>query len=72
MAFARIVVRLGDDLGLHPGQAAERLPRFSRQIPLPATDPMDAMLGQVRAAYGPASARFVALQLEHPLWQAAR
>jgi putative intracellular protease/amidase len=51
---------------------ADHLPHFSRQVPLPATDPMDAMLGQVRAAYGPASARFVALQLEHPLWRTGR
>jgi len=40
--------------------------RFDRTVEAPETGAIEGMIGQVRAAYGEATARFVALQLEHP------
>jgi len=40
--------------------------RFDREAPLPGGGAMEAMFGQIRSAYGEPTARFVALQLEHP------
>jgi len=40
--------------------------RFDRQAPLPGPGAMETMFGQIRTAYGAPTARFVALQLEHP------
>lgn len=40
--------------------------RFGRSIALPGPDVMTTTFAQVRHAYGPATARFVALQFEHP------
>ncbi len=46
----------------------ERAPRFTRDLPLGSGEPFDGMLAEVRRAYGEPTARFVALQLEHPYW----
>jgi putative intracellular protease/amidase len=59
---ARVVSRRG--LTIQSAQDAPK--RFDRQANLPAAGAMEAMFGQVRAAYGEPTARFVALQLEHP------
>lgn len=40
--------------------------RFDRQVQLPSAGAMEAVFGQIRSAYGEPTARFVALQLEHP------
>ncbi|MEW5685399.1 MAG: DJ-1/PfpI family protein [Pseudomonadota bacterium] len=40
--------------------------RFDRMANLPAQRPMETLFGQIQAAYGPTTARFVALQFEHP------
>lgn len=40
--------------------------RFDRQALLPGAGAMEAVFGQIRSAYGEPTARFVALQLEHP------
>ena len=40
--------------------------RFDRMANLPASRPMETMFGQIQTAYGPTTARFVALQFEHP------
>lgn len=40
--------------------------RFDRQIAPAGPGAMEAMFGQIRAVYGQPTARFVALQLEHP------
>jgi putative intracellular protease/amidase len=41
--------------------------RFDRRLaPLPGGDAMPATFNQIRQAYGPTTARFVALQFEHP------
>ena len=40
--------------------------RFDRRVALPAPDVMLATFAQVRRAYGETTARFVALQFEHP------
>jgi hypothetical protein len=40
--------------------------RFDRRVALPAPDVMLATFDQVRRAYGETTARFVALQFEHP------
>jgi len=46
---------------------AETLPkRFDRSVALPAPDVMLSTFDQVRRAYGEPTARFVALQFEHP------
>jgi putative intracellular protease/amidase len=52
--------------------ASDRLPGFSRQVRLSARAPIEVMLDEVAEAYGPATARFVALQLEHPRWLEGR
>lgn len=49
---------------------AERLPEFSRTLKLATGRPIEAMLGELSEAYGDPTARFVALQLEHPSWVA--
>ena len=59
---ATVVSRRG--LTIHADPAAPK--RFDRQASLPATGPIEGMIDQVRAAYGQSTARFVALQLEHP------
>lgn len=41
-------------------------PRFDRVADLPDRQPMEALFGQIQMAYGPTTARFVALQFEHP------
>ena len=48
--------------------ASDRLPSFSRRVTLAQKAPIEAMLDEVEAAYGRPTARFVALQLEHPRW----
>lgn len=40
--------------------------RFDRQLALPGPDVMEATFEQIRGAYGNPTARFVALQFEHP------
>ncbi len=40
--------------------------RFDRQAALPGAGAMEAVFGQIGSAYGEPTARFVALQLEHP------
>ena len=40
--------------------------RFDRKVALPRTDVMTATFNQIRRAYGAPTARFVALQFEHP------
>jgi putative intracellular protease/amidase len=40
--------------------------RFNRQVALPPADVMEATFEQIRLAYGAPTARFVALQFEHP------
>jgi hypothetical protein len=40
--------------------------RFDRQVVLPRADAMKATFAQIRRAYGAPTARFVALQFEHP------
>ena len=59
---ATVVSRRG--LTIHA--AADPPKRFDRQATLPTAGAMEAMFGQVQAAYGAPTARFVALQLEHP------
>ncbi len=39
---------------------------FDRTAVLPATNAMVGVFEQIRAAYGESTARFVALQFEHP------
>lgn len=59
---ARVTSRHG--LALH---RAARLPeRFDRRVVLPRGEAMAATFGQIERAYGPTTARFVALQFEHP------
>lgn len=48
--------------------ASDRLPSFSRQVRLTGRASIEAMLDDVEAAYGAPTAKFVALQLEHPRW----
>ena len=51
---------------------ARRLPAdFDRRVPLPQGDAMTATFQQLRRAYGDPTARFVAVQFEHP-WGLAR
>lgn len=45
-------------------------PRFTRELRLAGGEPFDSMLAAVAEAYGEPTARFVALQLEHPYWTA--
>jgi hypothetical protein len=46
---------------------ARNLPaRFDRTVPLPGTEAMESTFGLIRKAYGEPTARFVALQFEHP------
>ena len=46
---------------------ARALPaRFDRKLDLPDGEPMQATFNQIRLAYGASTARFVALQFEHP------
>ena len=52
--------------------ASDRLPRFSRQVRLARQAPIEEMLDEVATAYGAPTARFVALQLEHPRWLVGR
>lgn len=59
---ATVVSRRG--LTIHADPAAPR--HFDRQATLPATGAIEGMIDQLRAAYGQPTARFVALQLEHP------
>lgn len=59
---ATIVSRRG--LTIHADPSAPK--RFDRQATLPASAAIEGMIDQVRAAYGAPTARFVALQLEHP------
>jgi putative intracellular protease/amidase len=40
--------------------------RFDRVASLPERRPMETLFGQIQTAYGPTTARFVALQFEHP------
>jgi putative intracellular protease/amidase len=40
--------------------------RFDRKVALPQADAMEATFDQIRVAYGAPTARFVALQFEHP------
>jgi len=40
--------------------------RFDRKVALPRTEAMARILDQTCLAYGPSTARFVALQFEHP------
>lgn len=51
---------------------ADKPPTFSRTLKLTSGQPIEAMLEAVGEAYGEATERFVALQLEHPLWLASR
>lgn len=51
-------------LTVYGDSAAPR--RFDRQVTPAGAGPMEVMFGQIRAAYGQPTARFVALQLEHP------
>jgi putative intracellular protease/amidase len=47
--------------------ASRGLPaRFERQVALPGAEPMQRTFDQIRTAYGEPTARFVALQFEHP------
>jgi putative intracellular protease/amidase len=39
---------------------------FDRRLALPGADALQATFSQIRRAYGPTTARFVALQFEHP------
>lgn len=59
---ATVVSRRG--LTIHADPAAPK--RFGRQAALPASGAIEGMIDQVRTAYGQPTARFVALQLEHP------
>lgn len=52
--------------------ASDRLPSFSRQVRLSGRAAIEEMLDEVAAAYGDPTARFVALQLEHPQWSQRR
>ncbi|WP_309643324.1 DJ-1/PfpI family protein [Phenylobacterium sp.] len=49
---------------------ADQLPAFDRMARLANARAIEAMLGDLGEAYGDPTARFVALQLEHPLWLA--
>jgi hypothetical protein len=40
--------------------------RFDRRVALPRPDVMQTTFAQIGRAYGPTTARFVALQFEHP------
>jgi hypothetical protein len=40
--------------------------RFDRKVTLPPPEVTPATFAQIRAAYGERTARFVALQFEHP------
>lgn len=51
-------------LTIHPDRSPPR--RFDRQVTPGGPGAMEAMFGQIRSAYGEPTARFVALQLEHP------
>lgn len=52
--------------GLTVYRARELPARFDRTAALPGPDVMVRSFGQIRRAYGEATARFVALQFEHP------
>jgi putative intracellular protease/amidase len=52
--------------GLVVYRAATPPQRFDRRVALPPPDVMLGTFAQVSRAYGPATARFVALQFEHP------
>lgn len=52
--------------GLAVYRSATPPQRFDRSVALPAPDVMLATFDQVRRAYGETTARFVALQFEHP------
>jgi putative intracellular protease/amidase len=52
--------------GLTVYRAATLPKRFNRTVDLPAPDVMASTFAQVRRAYGEGTARFVALQFEHP------
>lgn len=51
---------------------AEQAPSFNRTVRLTSNRSIEAMLQAVGEAYGEPTGRFVALQLEHPLWLAGR
>jgi hypothetical protein len=40
--------------------------RFEREVDLPRANAMETTFSQIRRAYGAPTARFVALQFEHP------
>lgn len=52
--------------GLTMSGAADLPARFDRTIALPGSDAMAATFAAIRSAYGEVTARFVALQFEHP------
>lgn len=52
--------------GLTIYRSASTPRRFDRRASLPGPDVMTRTFAQIRAVYGPATARFVALQFEHP------
>jgi putative intracellular protease/amidase len=52
--------------GLRVYRSADLPEHFDRRISLPGPEPMARTFGQIRNAYGAATARFVALQFEHP------
>jgi putative intracellular protease/amidase len=56
--------------GLTVFRAASLPARFDRQATLRSAGAMEGMFGDIQAAYGASTARFVAMQLEHP-WGAA-
>ena len=62
MAPAGVTSRHG--LTVYSDGSAPR--RFDRRVAPAGPGAMEAMFGQIRAAYGQPTARFVALQLEHP------
>ncbi len=59
---ARVTSRHG--LAIH--RAAGLPDRFDRKVALPRGEAMSATFAQIERAYGPTTARFVALQFEHP------
>ena len=56
----------GRNRALHDVLTVGERANFDRSVALPAPDVMLATFDQVRRAYGETTARFVALQFEHP------